>query len=483
VPAMLRHVSLRTRLVVTVVALVALAVAAVALAAGLALRGFLLAELDRDLGSATQRAVSSMQLIPGAPIGVASAVAIPGQSPGTLAAVIDPDGVLGSGVLGEDGATHQLDEHERERLFAAAESMPIGSPGSVELGALGSYRVMIVEHVEGRWLLVGLPLADVDATVGWLWGLSALIGIAALALATALGVVAVRRALRPLDRLVETATTVAELPLDREAALAVRVPTEVADAGPEVRRVGAAFDRMLSHVAAALSAREAGEQRLRRFVADASHELRTPLASIRGYSELVRRSGAQLPGDVAHSIDRIESEAVRMTALVEDLLLLARLDEQQPLERRPIELASLVATAVGDVQVAAPDHDWSVDAPDEVEIEGDEGRIHQAVVNLLTNAARHTPAGTAVVARVRREGAIAVIEVEDDGPGVDPALLPRVFGRFVRGEQSRSRAKGSTGLGLAIVEAIANAHGGAVDAESRPGRTVFRVRLPVKTTA
>jgi len=248
--------------------------------------------------------------------------------------------------------------------------------------------------------------------------------------------------------------------------------------------MGGALQRTLERLSTALAAREASEERLRRFVADASHELRTPLASIRGYAELTRRSGARIRKDVAHSLDRIEAEAIRMTGLVEDLLLLARLDESRPLAAAPVDLVELVGVAVGDAQVSATDHEWSVEVPEApVVVEGEEPRLHQAVANLLRNAAVHTPAGTSVVARVippSAGGPEAIIEVEDDGPGIPEDLVGRVFGRFVRGDASRSRAAGSTGLGLAIVQAVAESHGGSAEVESAPGRTVFRLRIPVR---
>ena len=168
-----------------------------------------------------------------------------------------------------------------------------------------------------------------------------------------------------------------------------------------------------------------------------------------------------------------------MTGLVEDLLLLARADESRELVRQPVELSQLVAVAVADAQVAAPGHRWSVEAPSPVTVAGDEPRLHQVVANLLANAAAHTPDGTDVVARVLADGDRAVIEVQDDGPGIPPELVGQVFGRFVRGDASRSRATGSTGLGLAIVDAVANAHGGTATVESEPGRTVFRISLPI----
>jgi two-component system OmpR family sensor kinase len=280
---------------------------------------------------------------------------------------------------------------------------------------------------------------------------------------------------------VATASHVAELPLERgEVALAVRVPDEDADPSTEVGRVGSAINRMLGHVASALSAREASEKKVRTFVADASHELRTPLASIRGYSELTRRGGHTLPDDVVHALGRIESESLRMTSLVEDLLLLARLDDGRSLEQLPVDLSALLADAVSDAQAAGQDHDWSLDLPEHpVVVSGDAARLHQIVANLLANARTHTPAGTAVSASVRLIGEHAELRVADAGPGIDPSVLPTIFERFARGDTSRSRVAGSTGLGLAIVEAVVTAHSGTVSVESIPGSTVFTVRLPV----
>ena len=290
----------------------------------------------------------------------------------------------------------------------------------------------------------------------------------------------VRVALRPLDRVAATASRVSELPLSRGAvSLAERVPDAEADPRTEVGQVGAALNRLLGHVEAALVARQASEEQVRRFVADASHELRTPLASIRGYSELTRRGDYELPADVVRALGRIESESVRMTSLVEDLLLLARLDEGQDLVFSQVDLAPLLVDAVSDAAVSAPDHEFSLDAPDSpVLVDGDGRRLHQVVANLLSNAARHTPEGTAVHVALVDEDEAVVITVHDDGPGIPADLQPRLFQRFARGDSSRSRQSGSTGLGLAIVSAVVEAHQGEVGVESEPGKTVFTVRLP-----
>ncbi|HWL01001.1 MAG TPA: ATP-binding protein [Microbacteriaceae bacterium] len=423
--------SLRAKITLAVLGLFAVVVAALAVGTGFALRGYLVGNLDHDLEAATGRALHALE----GPVrpGPGDAVGLPGQAAGTLAAFVDDGALLLAGVLDASGQqTIALTSDQRAALAAAANGQEVGTDFSADIPGFGAYRLTSVAMSNGSVLIMGLPLGDVDAVVAQYWWLAG---------AVAGGVLLV--------------------------------------AGVGAWILGAVLQRALARLSNALAAREASEGRLRRFVADASHELRTPLASIRGYAELTRRSGARLRSDVKHSLDRIESESIRMTGLVEDLLLLARVDESRDLEREPVELAQLVATAVVDAQVATPDHDWSVDAPTTVTIAGDAPRLHQAVANLLANAAVHTPEGTSVVARVRSEGEQAIVEVEDSGPGVPPELIGQVFGRFVRGDSSRSRATGSTGLGLAIVEAVAQAHGGTATVDSEPGRTVFRITLPL----
>jgi two-component system OmpR family sensor kinase len=283
-----------------------------------------------------------------------------------------------------------------------------------------------------------------------------------------------------------TATRVSELPLHRgEVALHERVPDDGTDPRTEVGQVGAALNRMLGHVGSALHARQESETRVRRFVADASHELRTPLASIRGYAELTRRGNEPVGPDTRHALGRIESEAARMTTLVEDLLLLARLDAGRPVERARTDLSPLVVDAVSDARAAGPEHAWRLELPDDPALVlGDAARLQQVLANLLANARTHTPPGSTVTARVvRAAGGVVLLEVEDDGPGIPPELRGRVFERFARGDASRSRAAGSTGLGLAIVASVAAAHGGGVTVESEPGRTLFRVTLPAAPPA
>jgi two-component system OmpR family sensor kinase len=241
---------------------------------------------------------------------------------------------------------------------------------------------------------------------------------------------------------------------------------------------------MLSQIEIAFNERQASENRLRRFVADASHELRTPLTSVRGYAELFRRGASDNPQDLAVVMTRIEAEAERMGILVEDLLLLAKLDQGRPLAREPVDLSALVGEMVGDHRMLHPE--WPVDgetAPG-LTVSGDELRIRQAIGNLLANARAHTPPGTRIAVRAVADGAMARIEVADDGPGVPPEMGDRVFERFFRADESRTRSSGGAGLGLAIVSAIATAHGGRAEMESTPGEgATFRILLPLAASA
>lgn len=360
-------------------------------------------------------------------------------------------------------------------------------PTTVELDHLGRYRVLSISTgiTTGRVsipgaLVIGLPVEPLQRTVQQMIGIVIATAAAGIVLVAALGTWLVRRNLEPLRRVAGTATRVSQLPLDTgQVALAERVPPVDTDTRTEVGQVGAAFNEMLEHVDSALNVRHQSEQRVRQFVADASHELRTPLASIKGYAELSRREPDPVPSSVSHAMARIESEAGRMSSLVEDLLLLARLDAGRPLEQEQVDLSMLVINAVSDAHAAAPGHAWDLDLPPEpVEVTGDSARLHQIVANLLANARTHTPEGTRVTTSVRPEGDWVRIAVHDDGPGVPLALQANAFERFARGDDARNRAGGSTGLGLSIVAAVTKAHGGRVELDSRPGDTTFSVVLP-----
>jgi two-component system, OmpR family, sensor kinase len=360
-----------------------------------------------------------------------------------------------------------------------------GESTDVDLGELGDYRVIANAYSDGTSTIIAIPLRDTQSTLLQIaLVITAAVLLALLAAAWA-GAVIIRRTLAPLNRVAATATRVSELELDRgEVELAQRVPAADTDLRTEVGQVGAALNRMLDHVGGALEARHASEMQVRQFVADASHELRTPLAAIRGYAELSRRSRQPVPEDVSHVLRRVESEAKRMTALVEDLLLLARLDAGRPLAQDPVDLTMLVVDTVSDAHAAGPGHDWQLDLPEEpVVITGDGARLHQVLANLLANARTHTPEGTTVTVGVSSTGDQAVLRVTDAGPGIPAELQPHIFERFARGDGSRSRAAGSTGIGLSIVHAVVTAHGGTVAVESVPGRTEFTVRLPAVSQA
>ncbi|OMC07074.1 cell wall metabolism sensor histidine kinase WalK [Mycobacterium sp. SP-6446] len=402
----------------------------------------------------------------------------PGQPAGMVAAVVSDGRTVDAGYTTSSGDRAALTDKAQAQLAAIAGSR---NPVTLNLDGLGRYRVVAAPSRRGGDLIVtGLSMADVDATLLRMLVIFGVVTVIALAAATIAGVIIIRRALAPLRRVAQTARRVADLPLARgEVELPVRVPESDANPSTEVGQLGSALNRMLDHIAAALEARQASETRVRQFVADASHELRTPLAAIRGYTELTQRMGDDREA-VAHAMSRVASETERITRLVEDLLLLARLDSGRPLEREPVDLSRLAVDAVSDAHVAGPDHQWELDLPEEpVVVTGDAARLHQVVTNLLANARIHTGAGTVVTTRLSTEPTQSVLQVIDNGPGIPAELQSEVFERFARGDSSRSRKGGSTGLGLAIVSAVVKAHNGTIAVSSSPGHTEFTVRLPL----
>jgi two-component system OmpR family sensor kinase len=461
--------SLRRRLVVGIVALLAVVSVAVGVASVVALRQTLMARLDEQVMDAARRSAG--------PAAGGPQEDQPGNRIGTLVVRLRDGVVVRAEYVTEAGVTEELDDAQVARLLA----LDLGErPTSVDLGGLGEFRVAARgAPAQGTETIAGLPTAEVTATTTNLALIFALVTLAALAFAGLVGTQVVRVALRPLERVTATARRVAELPLARgQVALAERVPDS--DPKTEVGQVGAAFNRMLEHVESSLHSRQQSEEKVRQFVADASHELRTPLASIRGYSELTRRAGHDLPDDIVYALARIESESVRMTSLVEELLLLARLDAGQEAAHGTVDLVPLLIDAVSDARAASPEHVWRVETGDQpIVVDGDGRRLHQVVGNLLANARIHTPIGTTITASLVRESTDAVLTVADDGPGIPAELQPVLFERFARGDGSRSRDTGSTGLGLAIVAAIIDVHGGSVAVQSRPGDTRFVVRLPL----
>ncbi|MGN6503034.1 MAG: sensor histidine kinase, partial [Pseudolysinimonas sp.] len=445
--------SLQRRLVLALVALLAVVSINEGATSVLALRQNLVGRLDQQVGAELrflEGILTGQPATQGDPLGARASVRLVQASDGsTIHEYVDAE-----------RESRPLTSVQQRQLLAGARGE---HPVDVTLDGIGQFRVASDER-GGIRFIVGLSTADVTATTDSLVLIFALVTLAALLIAAIAGSLVVRVALRPLGRVAATATRVSELPLDKgEVALAERLADDDADPRTEVGQVGSAFNRMLGHIESALVARQRSEDKVRQFVADASHELRTPLASIRGYSELTRRGGHTLPDDVVRALGRIESESVRMTSLVEDLLLLARLDAGRELVLGEVDLVPLVADAVSDAHAASPDHEWSLVAPDApVIVSGDGGRLHQVVANLLATARVHTPEGTRVDTVLRVDGGRAVLTVTDDGPGISAQLQSVLFERFARGDGSRARATGSTGLGLSIVAAVVEGNGGEV---------------------
>jgi two-component system, OmpR family, sensor kinase len=497
--------TLRTRLVVVSVTLIAVVCAVIGTVTTLVLRDHLYGQLNSNLREVALRVAGGPvggfggrgdppggkagTLAPQQTKGLGDFVTQGPQPQRTVAAEVE-NGSITSGKVGTKknnsaGFTQMtpenLTEAQRRVLGSVARDQ---RAHTADLPGLGSYQVQYVVGNNGTFY-VGIPTSDVDGTINTLIIVEISLTLSGLIAASLAGTVMVGVATRPLRRVASTATRVSELPLHTgEVNLSERVPESECDPHTEVGRVGAALNRMLNHVHGALHARQQSEMRVRQFVADASHELRTPLASIRGYAELTRRGREEVGPDTRHALGRIESEAGRMTLLVEDLLLLARLDAGRPLQFEHTDLVPLVVDTVSDSRAAGMDHNWRLDLPDEpAPVAADAARVQQVLVNLLGNARKHTPPGTTVTARVQRRGPWLCVDVEDDGQGIPPELLPHVFERFARGDSARSRATGSTGLGLAIVQAVASAHGGAVTVDSVPGRTVFTLYLPALAPA
>jgi two-component system, OmpR family, sensor kinase len=493
-----RH-TLGRQLVVRVTALVALAALLITIATALATRQVLMSQLDRQLDAVTARVRDPVNTFPGPAHGPDSGLLRPGQPIGTLAVIYDIDvNAEDGGRLTERGAAGERGARVTVLPDAAISQLggvpTDGTKSSITLAELGHYRVVGFKLISGTTtvgtLVVGVPLGQVDDTILELVALAAVFSLLVIGGTVFAARSLVVRSLRPLNRLAATAQQVSQLKLDRgEVALAVRVPPQDANPDSEVGRVGQALNHMLNNVEEALAARQASETKVRQFVADASHELRNPLAAIRGYAELTRRDREKIPTDAAYAMSRVESEAERMSKLVEDMLLLARLDSGPDLDLQPCDLSEIVINAVSDARAAGPDHVWQLTLPQyPVIAQGDQHRLYQVMINLLGNARTHTPPGTQVHTGLSVNGTEAVVSVTDNGQGIPPEVSGRVFQRFARGDASRMRAPdaatgGSTGLGLAIVAAVVDAHHGTVTVSSQPGHTQFIVRLPLAQLA
>lgn len=360
------------------------------------------------------------------------------------------------------------------KAHARRESVPAAPFTVLSVDGTVHYRVGVEEEPDRRgYTVVALSLREMDATSRQvLYGAGGVTAAVIVVLAIVAGWV-FRLGVRPLGRMAGTAEAIAAGDLSRRAEVTGGTRTEVG-------RLGTAFNTMLAEIQEAFAAREQSETRLRRFVADASHELRTPLTSIRGYAELYRQGGLQEAGALDDAMRRVEQEAIRMGTMVEDLLVLARLDQGRPLEKARVDLALIVADAVADARAVEPDRPITLESESSVVVVADENRLRQVTANLLGNVRGHTPPGAAAQVRVSRRDGWARLEVADEGPGIDPAERDRVFERFFRSDPSRARRSGGSGLGLSIVAAIAEAHGGRVSVgPSEAGGASILVELPL----
>jgi two-component system OmpR family sensor kinase len=368
--------------------------------------------------------------------------------------------VIASGFLGTDETS------EKPQLPADIE---VGDAKTVDTD-LGDYRVLAQRTFDGGTIVAAIPMSATNQTLERLLLVEGVVIVVVLALVGGFALVVVRVGLLPLDRMGHTASAIAGGDLSHRV--------ETTDARTEVGRLGLALNRMLDRLEDAFAAREASQERLRRFIADASHELRTPLVSIRGYAELFRMGAAREPEDVAKAMRRIEEEAARMGVLVEDLLTLARLDEVREAAHGAVDLSLLARDAVDDARATAPDREIELRAQPAA-VTGDADQLRQVLANLLRNALVHTPAGTPIEVSVERANGAVRLEVRDHGPGLPTDDADALFERFWRAEAGRERGKDGAGLGLAIVAGIVDGHAGTVRAGNAPGGgAAFEVRLP-----
>jgi len=467
--------SLRARLLIVTVGLVAVGLMVADVLTYRALATSLSQRLDEQLQQAQPFAVHALQQDGSGGFGEPGPMEAVGPPAGTYAAFLDPSGaIVRDTFFDAPGGT-----------TPAPPTLPADLPGSTG-GGTGTatftasstdgidYRTEATGPLPDRGtLVVGIPLTEAQATLHRLVRIELLVTLGVIVLVAGLAWWLVRVGLRPLEGIGETAGAIAAGDLSRRV--------EPADDRTEVGRLGTSLNTMLAQIEVAFEERRASEARLRRFIADASHELRTPLTSIRGYAELFRRGASARPEDLATSMARIEAEAERMGVLVDDLLLLARLDQGRPLEHDPVDLARVAADAVDAARAIDPARPIELDASAPAMLPGDAGRLRQVLDNLLENARVHSPAGTPTRVRVRRDGTDVVLTVADEGPGMDADTATRAFERFYRGDPARSRATGGAGLGLSIVAAIVEAHGGTVALLPTDTGATFEVRIPANT--
>jgi two-component system, OmpR family, sensor kinase len=466
--------SLRGRLLIGVISLVVIGLLVFNVATYFALQNFLIGRVDAQMRAGVDE--------------VASALGAPSRAPvqhtafpvGTVAELLGPDGsVLASEVVGQGfGASASAAAPVLPKVLPNNGLDNPASPWTAE-GTDGKTRFRITDWPEGRfggeYIVLAVPLTEIQSILSGLLLLQVLISVGVVAGTAVLAFIIIQVGLRPLRRMGAVAGDIAAGDLSRRV--------EPATPKTEIGRLGLALNAMLSQIEAAFAQSKASEQRLRRFIADASHELRTPLTSIRGYSEMLRRGAAESPTDADLARRRIEEESLRMSTLVDDMLLIARLDQGRPLEMKPVDLQAIARDAVDDARAVAPQREITLNATVPAVVSGDDVRLRQVLGNLVRNALVHTPSRSPIEITVSTEDSVGRLAVADHGPGLRAEERERIFEAFYRADPSRSRDSGGAGLGLSIVTAVVAAHGGKVSVkETSGGGATFEVELPLASS-
>jgi len=465
--------SLRGRLLIGVISLVVIGLLISDVATYALLQSSLISRIDSQLTSGHNEAVGALG-------GSGRGPAPPSQFPtGTVVELLGLDGsVVEAKITTTLGATPSSARPILPKTLANAGMDRASAPITVD-GTNGVTKFRMTDWPEnsfgGQFVILAIPLTDVKSTLSQLLQLEGLIAIGVVAATALLAMLIIQLGLRPLKRMGGVAADIAAGDLSRRV--------EPATPKTEIGRLGLALNGMLSQIEAAMAERTLSNTRLRRFIADASHELRTPLTSIRGYSEMLRRGAAESPTDADLARRRIEEESVRMSVLVDDMLLIARLDQGRPLERKPVDLNAIAGDAAADARAVAPQREITLSANGPVVVEGDDTRLRQVLGNLVRNALVHTPQQTTIEIAVSTVDGVGRISVADHGPGLSSEEMVRIFEPFYRADPSRSRDSGGAGLGLSIVNAVVSAHGGQVHVkETSGGGVTFEVELPLASS-
>jgi two-component system OmpR family sensor kinase len=464
--------SLRGRLLIGVIGLTVAGLVVSDIATFTSLQSFLVGRIDDQLTSGHAEATRALGG-PGPGPGGRQGSTFP---VGTVVERVKPDGtVVALSVTYPNGSSPSDARPVLPRLLPTEGMDDLVSPYTVP-GTNGVSQFRITDWPEnffgGDYVVLAIPLTEVQTTLSQLLLLEALVTVVVVAGMAILAWVIIQIGLRPLQRMGAAAGEIAAGDYSRRV--------EPTTPKTEIGRLGLALNAMLSQIEAAFAQRTASERRLRRFIADASHELRTPLTSIRGYSEMLRRGASESPADSDLARRRIEEESVRMSTLVDDMLLIARLDQGRPLEAKPVDLQVIARDAAADARAVAPQREITLDAPNTVVVSGDDTRLRQVVGNLVRNALVHTPPASPVEIAVTTLNGSAHLSVADHGTGLKAEDRDRVFEPFYRADASRSRDSGGAGLGLSIVNAVVIAHGGQVLVrETSGGGATFDVELPL----